>query len=339
MTDKPSHSDHPGSAATPPTAEPSPRQFDYPPPTEPAPSHPNYPPPGGPPDAPSGYRSPAVPPPPGPQSVPVAPLAPSNQPGSGQPYGGYGRDRPWWGMGDVLLGAVFIVVTVMVGSVVGLIAAGGEVLDTIESGDTTALPVAFLGISLLFQQFGQGVWPFIVSKWKGLGPRSDWGFEFKWIDAGIGLGTAMIGLAAAGVAGLVASELVDLTDDASADNTQFLTDAEGTPWLYLIVFLVVVGAPFTEELLFRGLTLRAIEKRLGSAAAVIGSSIIFTVPHWIGSDWRGTLVLFASIFAVGLVLATTAVMTRRLGGPILAHMIFNLVGAAGALGWFDGLGV
>jgi membrane protease YdiL (CAAX protease family) len=242
-------------------------------------------------------------------------------------------------MGDLLLGAVFIVSTVIAGSIVGLIVAGGEILDSIESGDTAALPIAFLGISLLFQQFGQGVWPFIVSKWKGLGPKSDWGFDFKWIDLGIGLGAAMIGLAAAGVAGLVASELVDLTDDASADNTQFLTDAEGTPWLYLILFLVVVGAPFSEELLFRGLTLRAIEKRLGSAAAVIGSSIIFTVPHWIGSDWRGTLVLFASIFAVGLVLAVTAVMTRRLGAPILAHMIFNSVGAAGALGWLDGLGV
>ncbi len=242
-------------------------------------------------------------------------------------------------MGDLLLGAVFIVSAVMAGSIVGLIVAGGEILDSIESGDTAALPIAFLGISLLFQQSSQGLWPFIVSKWKGLGPKSDWGFDFKWADLGIGLGTAMIGLAAAGVAGLVTSELVDLTDEASADNTQFLTDAEGTPWLYLILFLVVVGAPFSEELLFRGLALRAIEKRLGSAAAVIGSSIVFTVPHWIGSDWRGTLVLFASIFAVGLVLAVTAVMTRRLGAPILAHMIFNFVGAAGALGWLDGLGV
>lgn len=238
-----------------------------------------------------------------------------------------------------MLGAVFIVSTVIAGSIVGLVVAGGEILDSIESGDTAALPIAFLGISLLFQQFGQGVWPFIVSKWKGLGPKPDWGFEFKWIDLGIGLGAAMIGLASAGVAGLVTSELVNLTDESSADNTQFLTDAEGTPWLYLILFLVVVGAPFSEELLFRGLALRAIEKRLGAMAAVVGSSIIFTIPHWIGTDWRGTLVLFASIFTVGLVLAVTAVMTRRLGGPILAHMVFNFVGAAGALGWFDGLGV
>jgi len=253
-------------------------------------------------------------------------------------YGTPGQQRPWWGFGDVLLGFLFFLVLSILGFVIAV--ANGSVddlVDLAETGDTSLLPLDMLAISLLFQQLGQGLWPFIVSKWKGLGAVADWRLKFKFSDIGIGMGVAVIGLAAAGAAGWVVGELVNLTDEASADNAQFLRDAEGTPWLAVILFTVVVGAPFTEELFFRGLTLRAIEKRLGSWWGVLLSSIIFTLPHWTGSDWRGTMTLFASIFAVGIVLGAATVITDRIASSIIAHMIFNAFGAAGALGWFDSL--
>ena len=161
--------------------------------------------------------------------------------------------------------------------------------------------------------------------------------KFEIADLGIGVGVAVIGLAGATLGGFIVSSLVDLTDSSSADNTGILRDAEGSPWFAVILFSVVVGAPITEELFFRGLTLRAIEKRLGKVWAVILSALIFTLPHWIGTDWRGTLTLFGSIFVVGLVLGAAAVITDRLSGPIIAHMIFNAFGTAGALGYFDNL--
>lgn len=258
--------------------------------------------------------------------APVGPPAPRRQ----------RRQRPWWGFGDVLLGVPFFLILSIVGFVVGLVVTGGDgLVDMARSGDVATLPLGILAFSLLFQQLGQGLWPFIVSRWKGLGPVSDWRLAAKPRDLGIGVGIAVVGLAAAGLAAMVTTNLVGLTDEAAADNTQFLREAEGTPWLGFILFAAVVGAPITEELFFRGLTLRAIEKRMGSTWAIVLSALIFTLPHFTSPDWRGTAVLFSSIFVVGLILAMITVKTERLAAAIVAHMIFNAVGAAAALGWFE----
>jgi membrane protease YdiL (CAAX protease family) len=248
----------------------------------------------------------------------------------------YRQVRPWYGMGDIPLGFVFFLVVATVGSLIGMaFASFDDVVSYGSADDSIELPFGFLAVSLLFQQAGQGLWPFIVSKWKGLGAVTDWRLTFTPADLGIGVGVAFIGLGGAAAAGFIVSSLVGLTDEASADNTQILRDAEGTPWLAMILFAVVVGAPITEELFFRGLTLRAIEKRLGQVWAVVLSAVIFTLPHWIGSDWRGTLTLFGSIFVVGLVLGAAAVITDRIASSIIAHMILNAFGVAGALGYLD----
>jgi membrane protease YdiL (CAAX protease family) len=236
----------------------------------------------------------------------------------------------------VLLGIPLIIVVAVVGSTIGLAFTGGKVTATV-GGSTQTTPVAILACSLLAQQLAQGLWPVLVSKWKGLGPASDWRLRIKPIDLLIGPGTAMMAFGLAALAGGIASTLVHLTDESQADNTKFLRDAQGSPWLYVLLFGAVVGAPLSEELFFRGLILRAFEKRAGRVVAVIGSTAAFTLPHFIGTSLAGTIVLFASIGAVGLVFALVATSVDRLGATIVAHMVFNAFGAAAALGWFDRL--
>ncbi len=313
---------------------------------------PTQPPPGPPPPGPPpSVAKPDPAPPIGSTAPPSGPPAdvtnphvgyasvPSPPPPSGPPAR-YRRDRPWWGFGDVILGVPFFLALSIVGFVVGVAVTGLDgLLDMAQSGDVTTLPLGILAFSLLFQQLGQGIWPLIVSRWKGLGPVADWRLTVKPRDIGIGLGVAVLGLAGAGLAGMIVTNLVGLTDEAAADNTQFLKEASGTPWLGAILFAAVVGAPITEELFFRGLTLRALEKRLGSVWAIVGSAVIFTLPHFTSPDLRGTAVLFSSIFVVGLILGWITVKTDRLAAAIIAHMIFNAVGAAAALGWFDQFGL
>jgi hypothetical protein len=240
--------------------------------------------------------------------------------------------RPWWGLGDVLLGVPFIAIIALLGGVAGLPFAGDPDPLVDESAE---LPLAILVLSLLAQQLGQGVWPFLVSAWKGLGPGADWRLRFAPTDLLVGIATAMITIGLAAAAAAVTSELVGLTDDAEADNTQFLRDAEGTLWLYPLLAAVIFGAPLAEEIFFRGLILRAFEKRAGPVAAVIGSTVLFTLPHFVGSGLAGTAVLFASIGMVGAVLGTVTVLVGRLWPAVIAHLLFNSLGAAGALGAFD----
>ncbi|MDH4366007.1 MAG: CPBP family intramembrane metalloprotease [Acidimicrobiia bacterium] len=241
--------------------------------------------------------------------------------------------RPWWGLGDVLLGVPLIVVVAFLGTVAGLAFVPRDQLEGVMDGSVDA-PVAMLACSLVAQQVAQGLWPWVVSRWKGLGLAADWRLRFKPVDLAIGVGAAIMAFGLAAVAAGIVSSLVNLTDESQAENTQFLLDAKGTPWLAVFLVAAVVGAPLTEELLFRGLVLRAFEKRFGKVVAVIGSMVAFTLPHFTGSNLDGTLVLFASIGAVGLVFGVVTLLTDRLGPAIVAHVLFNAFGAASALGAF-----
>lgn len=288
------------------------------------------------------FPPPSAPPPGPPTSPPTSPPAvgpPSWDPPAGPavapfpiPKPGW-HVRPWWGLGDVLLGIPLIVVIAFLGTIVGLAFVPRDQLDGVMDGSIDA-PVALLACSLVAQQVAQGLWPWVVSKWKGLGLVADWRLRFKPVDLGIGLGAAIMAFGLAAVASGAVSNLVNLTDESQAENTQFLLDAKGTPWLAVFLVAAIVGAPLTEELLFRGLILRAFEKRFGKVVAVIGSMVAFTLPHFTGSNLDGTLVLFASIGAVGLVFGVLTVVTDRLGPAIVAHVIFNAFGAASALGAF-----
>lgn len=248
--------------------------------------------------------------------------------------------RPWWGMGDALLMVPIMALVLAVSFGVIAVLAIFEGVGFEDLGNDPAdLPASMLVIPTLIQQFAWFGWPFIVSKWKGLGPAKDWGWAFKPVDLGIGVGTAMIALFVAGIAATVTSALVGLEDESLAENTQILTDFEDSPWLYALLFIVVVGAPFSEEILFRGLIMRSIQKRWGVVAGVIGSLLIFVPIHIAdgGLFTGGQLVLWASIASLGAVLSIAAVKTERLAAPIIAHMIINGIGSAGALGYFDGI--
>ncbi len=235
-----------------------------------------------------------------------------------------GNVRPWWGLGDAVLCVPFIVVATLVCTVVGGMVAvlGGSLdLDRLGSGDSGELPASIFAASLVGQQLGQGLWPWIVSKWKGRGMALDWGWAFEWSDLWIGTLTAIAAVALAATMGTLIAQLVGISDQVS--NTEFLTDAEGTLSYWILIFGVAVGAPISEELLFRGLILRAFEKRAGAAIGVIGSSIAFTLPHYISATPSELVVLLGTIGSVGLVLGTVAVRTRRLAPVIVAHVLFN----------------
>lgn len=243
--------------------------------------------------------------------------------------------RPWWGLGDVWLGLVTFLLLAVLGNSVGELFATDS-SNTIELAGVS-MPVVVAAMSLYAQQVGQAVWPLIVARWKGFGATIDWRLGFKFIDVPLGIGTAFIAAGAAAIAGAIVSGLVGLDDPSEAENTQILTDTQNTAWIWFLVYAATVIAPVAEELFFRGLALRAFEKRGGPILAVVGSTVVFTVLHYNGGDLAATAVLFAAIGAVGAVLAIVTLRVGRLWPAIFAHMGFNALGASQALGAFDAL--
>jgi len=77
-------------------------------------------------------------------------------------------------------------------------------------------------------------------------------------------------------------------------------------------------APVVEELFYRGLLLRSLERSLPRAAALVTSALIFGAVHF-------ELRLLPGLFIAGLVFGWLVQRSGRLGPGIFAHIGFNSV--------------
>lgn len=85
---------------------------------------------------------------------------------------------------------------------------------------------------------------------------------------------------------------------------------------------------FTEELLCRGVLLYILIKKIGQTKAVIISSIIFAVLHWLNAGVWGNLtqmiIVFTFTFSMGLLLAYSYARTFSILIPFAIHYGWNL---------------
>ena len=102
-------------------------------------------------------------------------------------------------------------------------------------------------------------------------------------------------------------------------NARDLYDRAHGGWLVGLVAVVVIGAPFVEELMYRGLLQGAAVRRLNDAVAVVVIAAFFALIHFRWVELPG-------LFVFGLILGTCALRTGRLGMSIAAHMAFNATG-------------
>ena len=86
---------------------------------------------------------------------------------------------------------------------------------------------------------------------------------------------------------------------------------------------IAIGPGMAEELLFRGLLQRAVQRRFGVSAGVIVSSCMFSALHMDLAQSLATLVL-------GLYLALVALATASIRAGIAVHILNNGVAVVGA---------
>ncbi len=94
---------------------------------------------------------------------------------------------------------------------------------------------------------------------------------------------------------------------------------EGTAgWVIMGLFLVV-GAPFVEELLFRGLIQGAFTRRLGATPAIFVTALIFSFAHVLNEGPFAPFILFPP----ALILGYLRNRYGRLAPGMIAHATFN----------------
>ena len=104
----------------------------------------------------------------------------------------------------------------------------------------------------------------------------------------------------------------------------------------VIAFILVVGAPFVEELFFRGLVQGAITNRFGARSALFAQAVCFGLVHFqLGMRAGQFVIVFATIGFAGLVLGSLRWHYERLGPGMIAHALFNAVVGVGYPCWSD----
>ncbi|MDM7887445.1 type II CAAX endopeptidase family protein [Curtobacterium sp. RHCJP20] len=94
---------------------------------------------------------------------------------------------------------------------------------------------------------------------------------------------------------------------------------------------IVLVSPVLEELFFRGLFQRLLAAELTPRTrwlAVLVTAFLFALAHlFLGSATTslGGVQVFLTTFVLGLLTGTLVAMTNRIGGAIVAHVLFNAV--------------
>lgn len=218
---------------------------------------------------------------------------------------------PRWGLGDVVVGMLLALVG---GSLTFslAVAISGEEADELTLGWVNLAQI--------------GMWAFLlgVPAWaaavKGNGLIRDFGLRFQSWEV---VGGALAGLASQAIllplVYLPIFLLSDTDGDDLSERAKDLADrGDGAFGVVMLVLLTGIAAPIIEEIFYRGLFLRALERRLGSTPAIVLSGLVFGIIHF-------SLISLPGLAVFGMVLAVLAVKTGRLGAPIAAHMAFNLL--------------
>jgi len=175
----------------------------------------------------------------------------------------------------------------------------------------------------LWGGFAGSAW--LASSLRGTGSVvRDLGLRFRWIDLigvpiGIG-GQVLVAL----VYVPIASHVHNFSQRFDAPSQRLTGGSHGAAYAVIVV-CTVIGAPFFEELFFRGVLLRSLARLFGNvggwvgpALAVVVSGVLFGLAHAESLQLLG-LALF------GVILGLVSWRTGRLGMNMVAHATFNLM--------------
>jgi membrane protease YdiL (CAAX protease family) len=193
------------------------------------------------------------------------------------------------------------------------------------AGYGTSDPAFLLG-STVGLWFGLGGSCVVAVRYKGSGSLSDLGLvPPRWVDVAVGVGFAVAGYLAVSIAAAVLQSIdKSLLPGGRSDLTDPIDN--GAVLGVLVIFLIAgVGAPFFEELYFRGLVQGTLTARWGPGIGIVVQSLLFALVHLDPNNGFGNVGTYVIISIVGLGLGTIRYYSKRLPPGMFTHAGYNAI--------------
>jgi membrane protease YdiL (CAAX protease family) len=224
--------------------------------------------------------------------------------------------RATWSIRDIVLGVVLAVASVILLQilfVVPVLAAGYDEDDSLTQGVAVISNLVWNVVLVLLVYWmakRRG------GSWASLGWRAPWRGErwSRWRLLGIVVGGYVCMWAVVGIYNLIVS-LLGL--DFLLPDEQIPEDIFNETWLVVLMGIaIVLGAPFSEELFFRGFLYGGLRRRRGTPIPALMTGSLFSLAHL-------QLGLIVPFTLIGAILSLVYERTGSIKISIALHLVFN----------------
>lgn len=254
---------------------------------------------------------------------------PSINPGEQPPTGAVRAPGVLYALGLIVL---YFVLQVAAGTLVSFVAgllerfrhpelsyteAHQHVMTVLQRPDSNALLVilALPLIALIMLWFLHRAWPVLWSQAKPPGFGLTAPTSAGWYVVGLLTGLVMPPL------GALITQLLAHGHGVTQNVEELSRHASSNLHLPLAMVAVIVG-PLIEELMFRGVLLSALMRRLSTNGAIAICAVLFGVVHLMGLDFQWYAV--PNLILLAAVLCWLRLKSASLWPAILAHSVYNL---------------
>ncbi len=229
----------------------------------------------------------------------AAPLEPVGEP---QP-----NWRPWFAF--VGFAGSLICTLIAVGIILAIAGVGeGEDSPAVTVVATLVQGVFFVGAALVLA--------------RAVAPPKPWHFGLRRAPLWSTIGWAVLGMLAFYVLTATYAAIVD--PQAEQDVTESLGAEDGTLGLVAAGLMVMVVAPFVEEIFFRGFFYRALRTRYSIVLAALVNGLIFGLIHF-GFDGADGLLILPPLAFLGVIFCLVYEKTKSLWAVIGMHAFNNTI--------------
>ncbi|MGH9079719.1 MAG: lysostaphin resistance A-like protein [Acidimicrobiales bacterium] len=182
-----------------------------------------------------------------------------------------------------------------------------------------------------------GLWAgFFGAAWLATGVKGthsfsrDLGLRFRWIDL-VGLPIGVGGQILVALMYIpIAQHVHDFNQRFNGPSQRLTGGSHGAGFAVIAVF-TVVGAPFFEELFFRGVLLRSLARLFGNVGRFFGPALAIVVTGVLFGLAHAESLQLLGLAVFGIILSLVSYLTGRLGMNMVAHATFNLMAVAAAV--------